>query len=310
MLEYRLARATAAATFALLVIGGMVHATGSSLACPDWPLCYGQFFPAMEGGRPVRARPPAGGPRRLGAHRRARRDGLAASAGGGRSRGLARRRGAGALPGLARRPHRGLEAAARGLVGPPRHLDGLLLGAGLALLAPRALRGRRREPPPPRAASARWPGWPHSACTSRSSSGRWCATPAPASPAARAWCSARAPLWPSPVARPSSSRSTGSPAWRWRRPGRLRPPSPRCAPGLPGRAAPRASPPALVRRPDPPRRLDRLEPRLGLRWSACTWPAAPCSSPTPSSSSSSSVPARPRSAPGADRLPGLAAAAG
>src|SRR5512143_1359918 len=50
MLEYRLARATAAATFALLAIGGMVHATGSSLACPDWPLCYGQFFPAMEGG--------------------------------------------------------------------------------------------------------------------------------------------------------------------------------------------------------------------------------------------------------------------
>ena len=50
MLEFRLARATAAATFALLIIGGMVHATGSSLACPDWPLCYGQFFPAMEGG--------------------------------------------------------------------------------------------------------------------------------------------------------------------------------------------------------------------------------------------------------------------
>lgn len=50
MLEFRLARATAAATFLLLVIGGMVHATGSSLACPDWPLCYGQFFPAMEGG--------------------------------------------------------------------------------------------------------------------------------------------------------------------------------------------------------------------------------------------------------------------
>jgi heme A synthase len=50
MLEYQLARATAAATFVLLVIGGMVHATGSSLACPDWPLCYGQFFPSMEGG--------------------------------------------------------------------------------------------------------------------------------------------------------------------------------------------------------------------------------------------------------------------
>ncbi len=50
MLEFRLARATVVATFLLLVIGGMVHATGSSLACPDWPLCYGQFFPAMEGG--------------------------------------------------------------------------------------------------------------------------------------------------------------------------------------------------------------------------------------------------------------------
>jgi len=50
MREYRLALATACATFALLVIGGLVHATGSSLACPDWPLCYGQFFPRMEGG--------------------------------------------------------------------------------------------------------------------------------------------------------------------------------------------------------------------------------------------------------------------
>jgi heme A synthase len=50
MLEHRLARVTAVATFLLLVVGGLVHATGSSLACPDWPLCYGQFFPAMEGG--------------------------------------------------------------------------------------------------------------------------------------------------------------------------------------------------------------------------------------------------------------------
>lgn len=50
MAEYRLALATAVSTFALLVIGGLVYATGSSLACPDWPLCYGQFFPPMEGG--------------------------------------------------------------------------------------------------------------------------------------------------------------------------------------------------------------------------------------------------------------------
>ncbi len=50
MREHRFAVATAVATFALLVIGGLVHATGSSLACPDWPLCSGQFFPRMEGG--------------------------------------------------------------------------------------------------------------------------------------------------------------------------------------------------------------------------------------------------------------------
>jgi heme A synthase len=50
MREHRLALTTAAATFALLVIGGLVHATGSSLACPDWPLCGGQVFPAMQGG--------------------------------------------------------------------------------------------------------------------------------------------------------------------------------------------------------------------------------------------------------------------
>jgi heme A synthase len=50
MTEFRLALAAASSTFLLLVVGGLVHATGSSLACPDWPLCYGQFFPAMEGG--------------------------------------------------------------------------------------------------------------------------------------------------------------------------------------------------------------------------------------------------------------------
>jgi heme A synthase len=50
MRELRFACLTAGATFLLLLAGGLVHATGSSLACPDWPLCYGQLFPKMEGG--------------------------------------------------------------------------------------------------------------------------------------------------------------------------------------------------------------------------------------------------------------------
>jgi heme A synthase len=50
MREYRFAIAAAAATFLLLVIGGLVHPTGSSLACPDWPLCNGMVFPPMQGG--------------------------------------------------------------------------------------------------------------------------------------------------------------------------------------------------------------------------------------------------------------------
>ncbi len=39
-----------AATLALMVMGSLVHGTGSSLACPDWPLCHGTAFPAMTGG--------------------------------------------------------------------------------------------------------------------------------------------------------------------------------------------------------------------------------------------------------------------
>ena len=37
-------------TFSLINLGGLVHNTGSSLACPDWPLCYGELIPKMEGG--------------------------------------------------------------------------------------------------------------------------------------------------------------------------------------------------------------------------------------------------------------------
>jgi heme A synthase len=51
MLEHRLAKLAAFATFALLVIGGTVNPTGSSLACPEPTLvCNGELFPPMVGG--------------------------------------------------------------------------------------------------------------------------------------------------------------------------------------------------------------------------------------------------------------------
>jgi heme A synthase len=51
MLEHRWAQLCAVATFALLVVGGTVNPTGSSLACPEPTfLCHGQLFPPMTGG--------------------------------------------------------------------------------------------------------------------------------------------------------------------------------------------------------------------------------------------------------------------
>ena len=51
MNEHRFAKLAAAATFLLLVIGGTVNPTGSSLACPEPTLvCHGQLFPPMVGG--------------------------------------------------------------------------------------------------------------------------------------------------------------------------------------------------------------------------------------------------------------------
>ncbi len=51
MLEHRFAKVVAFATFVLLVIGGTVNPTGSSLACPEPTfVCHGQLFPPMVGG--------------------------------------------------------------------------------------------------------------------------------------------------------------------------------------------------------------------------------------------------------------------
>ena len=50
MTVQRLAISTLVLSFALILLGGFVHSTGSSLACPDWPLCYGQIMPEMTGG--------------------------------------------------------------------------------------------------------------------------------------------------------------------------------------------------------------------------------------------------------------------
>src|SRR4051794_37877751 len=37
-------------TFVMIVLGGIVKNSGSSLACPDWPTCNGTLMPVMQGG--------------------------------------------------------------------------------------------------------------------------------------------------------------------------------------------------------------------------------------------------------------------
>lgn len=36
-------------TYLLILIGGFVSASGSGLACPDWPTCHGQVVPILSG---------------------------------------------------------------------------------------------------------------------------------------------------------------------------------------------------------------------------------------------------------------------
>ncbi|MEJ2538368.1 MAG: COX15/CtaA family protein [Gemmatimonadota bacterium] len=48
--SYRAFAVSVAWTLGLLFLGSVVHATESSLACPDWPTCFGTMFPEMTGG--------------------------------------------------------------------------------------------------------------------------------------------------------------------------------------------------------------------------------------------------------------------